>query len=406
MTQTVERPPARGRGGFGRKLWLGLAVIVLVLVGVAALFYFVGRGAPEQRAGERAREAQPAGPAAGPTISLGGAPAVATDWYAVYFTEPKYPDNPANHTGGLDQRLVALMDTAQRTLDVAVYDFDLANVAEAMARARARGVVVRMVTDSDTLNNTRNRAVQAAFDILRRAGIPIVEDNRQEIMHDKFTVVDGEWVATGSWNYTDGDTYRLNNNLIVLRSRELAANYTNEFEKMFTQRRFGSAKPRGSPYPTIMVGTARIQTYFAPQDDVADKIIAEIGRAQRSIFFVAFSFTHDGIAQAMLDRAQAGVKVAGVFETTGSNTPFSEYNKLKAAGLEVYQDGNPWVMHHKVIIIDERTTILGSFNFSQNADKGNDENLLIIEDPMLAGAFKAEFDRVVNVARNPPVRKR
>ena len=69
--------------------------------------------------------------------------------------------------------------------------------------------------------------------------------------------VDGEWISTGSWNYTDGDTYRLNNNMIVMRSRELAANYTAEFEKMFVQRKFGPAKPKGVPNPVVTVGGVR-----------------------------------------------------------------------------------------------------------------------------------------------------
>src|SRR5436853_111362 len=83
----------------------------------------------------------------------------------------------------------------------------------ALARAAGRGVRVRMVTDTDTLENTGEPPVQAALRTVRAAGIPVVGDNRQPIMHHKFTVVDGEWVQTGSWNYTDGDTYRLNNNL-------------------------------------------------------------------------------------------------------------------------------------------------------------------------------------------------
>ncbi len=62
-------------------------------------------------------------------------------------------------------------------------------------------------------------------------------------------------------------------------------------------------------------------------------------------------------------------------------------------------------MHHKVIIIDERIVIFGSFNFSDNANTQNDENLLIVENPDIARAFKSEFDRVLTLAQNPPIRK-
>ena len=63
-------------------------------------------------------------------------------------------------------------------------------------------------------------------------------------------------------------------------------------------------------------------------------------------------------------------------------------------------------MHHKVIIIDGHTVIFGSFNFSNNADKDNDENLLIVDDAGFARPFVEEFDRVLALARDPPHRER
>jgi len=68
-------------------------------------------------------------------------------------------------------------------------------------------------------------------------------------------------------------------------------------------------------------------------------------------------------------------------------------------GLDVLQDGNPYLMHHKVFIIDGQTVILGSFNFSQNAETENDENLLIIDDARIAQAFSAEFQKVYQRAK-------
>src|SRR5439155_4517724 len=130
-------------------------------------------------------------------------------------------------------------------------------------------------------------------------------------------------------------------------------------------------------------------------------IVDHLKQAKQSIHFLAFSFTSDLIGAAVLERAKAGVQVAGVFETTGSETKFSEFGRMKQAGLDVLQDGNPYVMHHKVFVIDGREVLFGSFNFSDNADKDNDENLLIVDDPTLAQAFEAEFQRVRQVALHP-----
>jgi phosphatidylserine/phosphatidylglycerophosphate/cardiolipin synthase-like enzyme len=389
MSQTT---PARGLP------WVPIAVVVaLLVVGLLVVLLLLNRRAP--------------GPVGAPSPApapAGASPsAVASDVWQVAFTTPVAPpdNDPTRHHGSLDDKLAALMNHAVRTLDVADYDFDLANVAQAMANAARRGVRVRMVTDSDTLDNTKDAEVQTAFKTLRDATIPIVPDNRPPIMHNKFTVVDGEWVEMGSWNYTDGDTYHLNNNLAIFHSKELADNYTTEFEKMFVQKKFGPTKPRGVPHPSLQVGGMRMENYFAAEDGVAERVIQKINQAQHKIHFLAFSFTHDGMGRAMLDRHTAGAEVQGIFETTGSNTPFSEYGKMKQAGLDVYQDGNPYVMHHKVILLDDHVTIFGSFNFSDNADRDNDENLLIVDSPEFTTQFEQEYQRVLAIAKNPPARK-
>lgn len=401
MSRIAARQSQRRRVLIALSLFLTLAVTI-------ACVLIVWRGA-DIRTGQPAPRAPDQGAAFPPppsgTPSTLPTPALDGGWYKLYFTAPVYPDDRARHQGGLDAVLVALIESAKSTLDMAIYDFDSIDVAQAMARARGRGVVVRMVTDSDTLNAAKNQPVQAALAAVRAAGIEIVGDARGPLMHHKFTVVDGTWVETGSWNYTDGDTYRLNNNMIVIQSPDLAANYTSEFEKMFLLKQFGPNKNRRVPYPVLTIGDTRVENYFSPQGDVADQIARTIGTARTSIRFLAFSFTSDTIAAAMFERAKAGVTISGVFETTGSKTSYSEFRRMKDAGLPVYQDGSPWAMHHKVIIIDERIVIFGSFNFSDNANTQNDENLLIVENADLARAFQAEFERMVALAQNPPARR-
>lgn len=403
----------------GRITRLALVGAIFAIILIAGAFYLtmlqptpnpaVDQTTPsdEQQAGAVARvDITPVPGVASSGMGSGGA--TTTDWYELHFTNPEYPTKKENYKGGLDTYLVNLMNKATKTLDVADYDFDLADVADAMVAAKARGVQVRMVTDSDTIGN-KDAAIQAAFAKLKKAAIPIVEDNRGPIMHNKFTVVDGQWIQTGSWNYTTGDTYRLNNNMIIIHDARLAQNYTVEFEKMFVQKTFGPNKAKGVPNPVLTIGGVRVQNYFAAEDKVSTHIVDELNKAQKSIYFLAFSFTAENIGDAVINKAKAGVTVGGVFETTGSNTAYSEFGKmsaLKMPNLQVFTDGNPYVMHHKVFIIDEKTVIFGSFNFSDNADTANDENLLIVEDANMAKAFKQEYDRVLAVAQNPPNKKK
>jgi len=318
-------------------------------------------------------------------------------WYRVFFTAPKYPDKAAERQGSLDEELTAFINGARRTVDVAIYQLDLPNVTQALLEAKKRGCKVRVVTDIDILEDPKENP---AFKKLQAAKITVVAGNPNAIMHNKFVVVDEEAVWTGSWNFTENDTYRYNNNALLIRSPELARNYTVVFEKMWGDKKFGRQRKAGGTTPILEIAGARVENYFAPEDQVASKIVARLKKAQKSIVFMAFSFTDDDIGEAVLSRAKAGVKVRGVFERTGSETEYSEYGRMKRAKLDVLQDGNPYLMHHKVFIVDETTVIVGSFNFSKNAEEENDENLLIIDDAALAQAFLAEFERVYAQAKS------
>ena len=262
---------------------------------------------------------------------------------------------------------------------------------DAFIAAKSRGVTVRLVTDKDSY--------PTGFPALEAAGIPVVQDSRSALMHDKFAIVDDMAVWTGSFNFTTSAALNQNNNALTLASPKLAANFSAEFREMFESRKFGPTSPKGVPYPTVAVGAAKVDTLFAPEDEVGTRIAAEVRAAKTSVKFLAFSFTHDAIGQAMLDAATAGVKVEGIVEKTTANSTGAEYPRLKAAGLDVRVDANPAFMHSKVVIIDASTVITGSFNFSASADDSNDENIVVVKDaPEVAAAYTAEYERIRQTA--------
>jgi len=331
---------------------------------------------------------------------------VSGDWIRVYFTSPRHPDDaPAGasdaHQGGLDEELASAIGQAEASVDLVAYDLDLASVAQALIAAHRDGVRVRVVVESD------NADEEAVAD-LRRAGVPLVKDGRSSgLMHNKFVVIDRQWVWTGSWNMTANGAYRNNNNAVLIASTALADNYAAEFEEMFAGR-FGPTSPADTPHPRVVItvetgeGQGRqveVENYFAPEDEAAAHIIAEIEGAHSRIRFLAFTFTSEAIADAMLERAQAGVVVQGVVEDRNAERDYSQYDRLRAVVHDVLPDGNPYIMHHKVIVIDEETVILGSYNFTASAEDANDENVLIIHDPEVAALFVAEFGRMYETAR-------
>ncbi len=311
-----------------------------------------------------------------------------SSWYQVYFTDPSQSGN------GPDLALAAAIAGARSSVDVAIYDFDLDSISQALISVAQKGARVRLVTDSDNLDEAGIQAVKAAI-------IPVLGDRHEGLMHNKFTVIDQSEVWTGSMNYSQTDTYQNNNNLIRIRSEKLAQDYTAEFEEMFLQDRFGPDKFANTPDPLVTVNGTALEVFFSPSDRPSSRLKELISEAKQNIYFLAFSFTSDTLGKAIIERAKVGVKVAGVMETSQveSNTG-TEWDRFQKAGLDVRQDGNLNNMHHKVMIIDEQIVVTGSYNFSANAERINDENLLIIHDAGLAQKYLQEFQKVFGQAAN------
>jgi phosphatidylserine/phosphatidylglycerophosphate/cardiolipin synthase-like enzyme len=306
--------------------------------------------------------------------------------YAIYFTDPAGP-SASTLRGGPDAALAEAIDSARYSVDMAIYRLDLWSIRDALIRAHKRGVVVRVITDSDHHD-------EAEILDLRAAGIHVMDDQREPLMHHKFTVIDGINVWTGSMNFTVSGAYRNNNNLIRIRSSRVGLDYTHEFEEMFLEKRFGALSEADTPYPFMNIDGIQVEVYFSPDDGVEDRIDEVLRRAAKSIDFMVYSFTSDVLSETLLARAKAGVEVRGVVERDQASNPGSDYERLRQAGLDVRLDSNPRNMHHKVIIIDGTIVITGSYNFSRNAEEYNDENVLILYDVRVSEEYLLEFKRI------------
>ncbi len=316
----------------------------------------------------------------------------ATGWLVIYFADPS-ASHAADYEGGPDETLAAAIDQARLSVDVAAYSLNLWSIRDAIVHAHQRGVVVRMVMESDNMDSDE---VQQILD----AGIPIVGDQREGLMHDKFVVIDRSEVWTGSMNYTTNGAYEDNNNLIRIRSTQVAEDYTTEFDEMFVQNLFGPDALAETPNPSLTIDGTPLEVYFSPDDGVAAHILTLLQGAQESIYFLAYSFTSNDLGDAIRQRAADGLTVAGVMDDGQVNSnQGTEYDSFEQAGLDVRRDGNPGLMHHKVIIIDRKIVITGSYNFSTSAEERNDENVVIIHNAYVAAQYLAEFQRVHDQAQ-------
>jgi len=338
-------------------------------------------------------------PSAQPTIQIGQIViplltgyGVRGSFYEIYFTDPFNPAS-AKEEGGPDAALVSAINSARISVDVAAYSLSLYSIREALIHAYNRGVLVRMVMESDNMDNS-------AVDALSGAGIQIVGDRREGLMHNKYMVIDRSEVWTGSMNFTATGVYEDNNNLIRIRSTKVAQDYTREFEEMFKDDFFGQDVLAETPFPQVSIDGVNLEIFFSPDDHPAKRIVSLLRNAKSSIHFLAYSFTANDFGDVLRQKAAQGLQVDGVMEESQVKTNTgTEFDAFSQAGLPVYLDGNQGQMHDKVFIIDEQIVITGSYNFSSSAERTNDENVLIIYDAQVAKQYMAEFQRVFDAAQ-------
>ncbi len=373
----------QGAGAGGALLLLLVALIAVFLPGLSA-------DAPQPLPGDP--------PVTQPAPVTEGFPG----WMQVYFSNPNPPDDLAN---GLDQVVVPLIDSAQSSVELASFDLNLPSVLDALVRAKQRGVDVRVIIDTMS-GETRLDAKRSptgeeldAVRVLERVRIKVVDGGRSNgLMHNKFIVIDSRVLVTGSMNFSYNDTYRNNNNLLVITDPTLIANYRAKFNEGFSARRFGARAEFGAQVSVLNIDGVQVANYFSPPDSVMDKIVALTGTAQQSIRFMAFTYTHPDLINTMIARHQAGVDVQGIIEARGVSQGMLV--PLYCHNVPVQVDGNRFTMHHKVIIIDELIVITGSYNFTKSADDANDENVLIIANRALAAGYLQEYNRLAAAARD------
>jgi phosphatidylserine/phosphatidylglycerophosphate/cardiolipin synthase-like enzyme len=210
-------------------------------------------------------------------------------------------------------------------------------------------------------------------------------------MHNKFTIIDDKEVWTGSMNLTYYGAYRHNENLIQVNDTQVAFNYTEEFSQLWS----GVHNQANAADNYVMVGRIPVDIHFSPDDNFREtRLLPLLQQATQSVHLMAFAFTSKDIAAELLRLKASGVEVKVVLDKGLSGQRSSRYEDLLAEQVDIRRDGNPYKLHHKVIIIDQRYVVTGSYNFSQNAESRNDENSLVIDDLAIARQFEAEFNKV------------
>lgn len=241
-------------------------------------------------------------------------------------------------------------------------------------------------------------------------------------MHHKFLVIDREQVITGSANLTSsglhGDAGQAStrgnvNHLLRLRSPDLAELFRREFSLMWgdgpagrPDSRFGLAKQSGD-VASVMVGATKVEVLFSPHPKRSANhglnwLAEQLRRARSSIDMALFVFSAQQLANVLQEQVKQGIKVRLVADPGFASRSFSEVLDLLGVALPDHSCkletgnqpfdtplrgvGTPRLargdkLHHKFAVIDNKTVITGSFNWSPSAAHTNDETLLAIHSP-------------------------
>jgi len=320
----------------------------------------------------------------------------ANKWWEVYFTDPLTINNPDVIAGSIEERLIQLINSAQTSIHIASFEFNLTPVAEALIAAKNRSVDVKWMTDDENGLQYDSQPGRGQFSLLMGAGIEVKDDaGRTSLMHNKFWIFDQQITWTGSTNITANGIFKQNNNVLVIHSPEVAYIFEREFQEMWSGQ-FGPNAPSTVNNQWAVLDGTPIQVLFSAEDHAVSNLIALVNDAKTSIRFLAFSFTDYPLAKAMIDRSKAGVDVKGVYETFGSTATGSELKTFWCAQVPVRQDGNPSFLHDKIIIIDNSIVVTGSLNYSSHADDANDENVVILDNAEIAALYLQEFEKMWN----------
>jgi phosphatidylserine/phosphatidylglycerophosphate/cardiolipin synthase-like enzyme len=128
-------------------------------------------------------------------------------WFELYFIDPTSPF-AQREIGSVDDLVAASIIAARQSVDVALRALSLESITKALITAARRGVPVRVITETDSLAGRSN------FQVLRDAGIPVIDDQQPGLMNNKFIVIDHGQVWTGSVDYNISGVFREYNSVV------------------------------------------------------------------------------------------------------------------------------------------------------------------------------------------------
>lgn len=121
-----------------------------------------------------------------------------------------------------------------------------------------------------------------------------------------------------------------------------------------------------------------VKVHFSPKGGCGQAVVDAINESRSQVLMMAYSFTFDPIVKALMDAHDRGIDVELIFDKSNEVDLRTDMPRCIEKGLKVLVDAEHAIAHNKLMIIDQKTVITGSFNFTRQAEDANAENLLVI----------------------------
>lgn len=128
---------------------------------------------------------------------------------------------------------------------------------------------------------------------------------------------------------------------------------------------------------SITIAAFSIKAYFSPNESPEAAVIEQIDKANITIYVQAYLFTSKGIADALIRASKRAVRIAIIVDK--SQPVDGVVKNCLDSGCKIFIDRKHAIAHNKIIIIDSKIVITGSYNWTESAEHRNAENLLIID---------------------------
>ncbi|MCM8526010.1 MAG: phospholipase D-like domain-containing protein [Lentisphaeraceae bacterium] len=134
--------------------------------------------------------------------------------------------------------------------------------------------------------------------------------------------------------------------------------------------------------------------YFSPGLDCLDAINREIRSAKSSLNICVFTISDNRISDEIINAWNRGVKVRIITDDDKQYDKGSDIFMLKSKKIPLVTDSTPDHMHHKFMTADDAIVICGSYNWTRSASTRNNEDIVVLENPVIVHAFNDEFERL------------